>query len=164
MKKNSYNFILSNKHVLNYWKRVTYSWKLIYEFSRLTRFLVMQDTAPRLIPSLIEMLNTGYDEICEVQLYNLHCIHVCWFQGCCLMHASLPALHLSYEWGQLNFCSRSPSGHLDMEFSFPSNQYMFTSFLCNQKLQAIPDCPFALSSKKIFPINKPANHFNNFVN
>ena len=26
----------------------------------------MQDTAPRLIPSLIEMLNTGYDEICEV--------------------------------------------------------------------------------------------------
>lgn len=30
----------------------------------------MQDAAPRLIPSLIEMLNTGYDEICEVQ-YNL---------------------------------------------------------------------------------------------
>ena len=82
----------------------------------------MQDTAPRLIPSLIEMLNTGYDEICEVQLYNLHCI--CCFQGCCLMHVSLPALHLSYEWEQLNFCSRSPSGHLNMEFSFPSNQYV----------------------------------------
>ena len=34
----------------------------------------MQDAAPRLIPSLIEMLNTGYDEICEVQ-YNLLVTH-----------------------------------------------------------------------------------------
>ncbi len=28
----------------------------------------MQDAAPKLIPSLIEMLNTGYDEICEVHV------------------------------------------------------------------------------------------------
>lgn len=112
----------------------------------------MQDTAPRLIPSLIEMLNTGYDEICEVQLHNLHYIHVCWFQGCCLMHASLSALHFSYEWGQLKFCSRSPSGHLNMEFSFPSNQYVDFKLICNQELQAIHDYTFALSSKKYFPL------------
>lgn len=99
----------------------------------------MQDTAPRLIPSLIEMLNTGYDEICEVQLYNLH--YICWFQGCCLMHASPSVLHLSCEWGQLKFCSRSPSKHLNMEFSFPSNQY----------INFIPLQP-EITSKKYFPL------------